>query len=297
MSTPTTKSIPFGSIAFSLEGLKALFADLEAIVKEQGEFEIGQLVKPNEQTEEDFLKYKGFLRDEVFNIMATVDFEDGSAVYGRSSDILKLNEGGPFIERVYISNVTPYQSHTNVEPEHKFSLYLDLKNPPLLDATRLLSSETENNTFLEIRGRRPGWIPSVESSVRKHIYKRRHFRTFFHGSFVYDLFLMLIGIPLAIYACWRVSDWANAQFAKVNGAVLVGFYLYVAFGVLWLYRILFSYTKWAFPKVELIDQRTKPSLHRKIWWGLVAVLAGKLFWDVADPYVSLKVWWHSIIAA
>ncbi|GGE08969.1 hypothetical protein GCM10008012_59790 [Rhizobium anhuiense] len=65
-------------------------------------------------------------------------------------------------------------------------------------------------------------------------------------------------------------------------------YLYIGFCAIWIYRILFSYAKWAFPLVEISEQRTKPLKHRALWWLIVATLGAKIFWDIADPLISIK---------
>lgn len=294
MSNPTTKDITFGSVLFSLEGLRAIFNELRDIVREQGEIEISQLVRREDQSEEEFSDFKRDLRENVFGVLATVNFEDGSAVHSKDPFVLQLAPSGPLIRSFYLSNITPYKSRIGVEPEHMFQLFIDLRQPPLFDASQFVSSPTDNNTNLSIRGSRTGWGAGIEAAVRRQILRKRPIRTFFHGPFTYDLFLMLVGIPLGFYSCWLASNWANANLAHLGAVVLGAFYLYVGFAALWVYRFIFSYTKWAFPVVEIKEQATRPARHRKLWWGLVVLLAGKVFWDFADPYISLRTWWQGL---
>lgn len=293
MPNPTTKVIKFGSVLFSLEGLKAIFVELAEIVREQGEIEISQLTKNADQSEDEFSKIKSDLRENVFKVLSTVNYEDGSSVHSRDPSVLQLSPNGPFIKSFYISNITPYKNRVGVEPEHMFELFIDLRQPPLFDASRFVSSATDNETNLSIRGTRSGWRAGIEAAVNKHILRKRPVRTFFHGPFVYDLFQMIVGFPLAFYACWLMSDWINSKLSWTAPVVIGAFYIYIALAAIWGYRFLFSYTKWAFPLVEISDQATRPAAHRKIWWALITLLVGKLFWDLVAPYVSIPLLWQS----
>jgi len=288
------KEVHYGSVSFSLVGIRALIVDLTAIVKEQGEIEIAQTKRREDQTQEEFEEFTTMARKDIFKLLSTVNYSDGSALHTSDPDDIKIEDGGPFIESIYISNRTPYQHHVGNDPSHMFVLFLDFRQPLLLDAATLVSSPTNNETNLQLSGKRPGWRTAIEDAVQKRIKKRRILRKYFHGGFVYDIGLMITGVPFALYCCWYFSDFIQRSFANVSSIVTAGAYLYVGLCAIWIYRILFSYTKWAFPLVELTDQATRPKFHRRVWWGVVTVIAGKLFWDIADPYMSLPLWWQQI---
>jgi hypothetical protein len=58
--------------------------------------------------------------------------------------------------------------------------------------------------------------------------------------------------------------------------------MYVFVVAVWGYRALFGYTKWAFPTVELSDNRDLSMQHRAIWsviiLGLVVNVLTAIFW-------------------
>ncbi len=290
MPTSTFKTVHFGSAAFTLEGIRRIYDGLSHIVDEQCDIELSTLVKRDDQSEDQFSAFKAQLRSEVFRVIVTVDFTDNSSMTEASRDVIALEPNGPHITRIYMSNVAPYKNRTGFEPEHRFGLLLDFSQPPLLDAGGSISSPTENATALTIAGTRAGWSAGIEATVKKHVYRRRRIRTWFHGSFVYDLFLQLLGIPFAFYLCWLASPTINGWLAITSPVIIAAAYIYVGFVGLWGYRILFSYAKWAFPLIEVTDQSTRPALHRKIWWAIVTVVFGKVFWDLADPLLSIRPW-------
>ncbi len=277
-------------MAFTLKDIRRIYDGLSKIVQEQCDIELSGMVKGTDQADDDFASLKADLREQVFKVMVTVDFTDSSSKTESSRDIIELEANGPHISRIYMSNIAPYKQRTGFEPEHRFGLMLDFSQPPLLDASGSISSPTENLSELTIAGPREGWVAGIEATVRKHIFSKRPFRSWFHGSFVYDFFLLIVGIPFAFYLCWLASDVVAQQLSRTSQIVVAAAYLYLGFVGLWAYRILFSYTKWAFPLVEITDQSTRPALHRKICWAIVTIIVGKVFWDVADPLLSIRGW-------
>ena len=71
-----------------------------------------------------------------------------------------------------------------------------------------------------------------------------------HQGGIYDGLLMLIGLPLAIWFDVKISRFfeINSQLPQV---LKVGIYVYAFFLALNVFRMLFSYTRWVFPKIEI----------------------------------------------
>jgi hypothetical protein len=293
-SLPTRKQVVYGSISFSLQGIRSMMADLSMIVGEQGELELSQTRRREDQTEEDYQVFVESARRDIFKVLTTVSYADGSSLVTSDPADVQIGDDGLFISSIFMSNRVPYKSNVGVEPEHVFELFLDFRQPRLIDPGEYVSSPTSNETNLNVSGRRPAWRSAIEDMVRKRIKKRRTIRTYLHAGFVYDLGMMLFGMPAAFYFCWLLSSWIEKQLGSVHPVVSATAYIYVGLCILWIYRIFFSYTKWAFPLVEITDQATKPAAHRKIWWLIVTIVFGKLFWNLADPFVSLPFWLESV---
>ncbi|WP_127431531.1 hypothetical protein [Rhizobium anhuiense] len=288
MATVTTKNIPIGSAAVTLPGIRRMWRDLNALVAEQGEIELSRLVRQEGHSLEEFEAYKQNARNNVFRILGTVEFENDVAIHDVDPEIVNIDPDGPLIRFIYMSHITPYQQSIGVKPEHAFEVILDFRQPPLLDASSVISAPTPNATKVAVSGSRDAWQAGVTQAVIRNIARRRPVRTWFHGSFIYDLFLVLIGLPLALYACWFFAPFVNGALSQAGPVVIGAAYLYIGFCAIWIYRILFSYAKWAFPLVEISEQRTKPLKHRALWWLIVATLGAKIFWDIADPLISIK---------
>lgn len=275
MPTLTNKKIPLGSISLTLSSVRRMWRELNEVVSEQGEIELARLVKPTDQSAEEFETYKENARRDTFKILGTVEFENGDAVHDTDPEIVKVEDEGPRIRVIHLSNITPYQQTVGVRPEHAFEVIIDLRTPALFDAGSVLSEPTPNNTSLAISGNRPGWQGGLEAVVRRNITRRRPIRTWFHGGMIYDLFLFVVALPLALYACWVFEPFVSKWLGLTSPVVVGAAYLYIALSAIWIYRFMFSYAKWAFPFTEIIDQNSSPARHRALWWSLVVALLFK----------------------
>lgn len=188
---------------------------------------------------------------------------------------------------VFMTNTSAFLAAANVQPTNKFSLWLDFSQPPLLDANTFVSGPTPNGSGLKIEGDRPGWMAGIEKTVVERIDKRHNFRKALHGHFVYDYGMLAFGAPFSLYLCWLSMD-----FVQINSSswpiLQAAAFVYIFFVGLWIYRVLFSYLRWAYPIAELKEQLSRPRKHRIFWWGIVTLLGGKVFWDLVDPLLSIR---------
>lgn len=283
----TQKTVRFGSYTVSLANVTRVFRDLTQVVSEQADIDLSQWVKQPQQSDDEFIQAKADAKVRAYRVTVTVFYADGSSAFGMDETVFRRNAQGPLISLIYMTNVTAFSAAANVEPVNRFQLWFDFAQPPLMDATTIVSGPTENRSGVEINGDRPGWLAGIEKSVVDHIDKRHNVRGALHGSFVYDYGLMIFGAPLSLYLCWLSVPWVTANLSEAPILQAAAF-LYVFLLGLWAYRVLFSYFRWAYPLAELAEQLSRPRRHRYFWWGIITLIAGKLFWDLADPYLSLR---------
>ena len=284
------KEIPLGSYALSLDSVRKIFAGLNEIVDEQKSIELAALQRQPDVTEEKFEAYKSFAAENAFKVTVNVVRADGSETIGNTIDVFDQAPNEAAISTVYMSNKPAYQLVANTEPTEYFQLLLDFSQQPILDAGTFVSSPTQNDSSLTIGGRRDGWIAGVERVITKHIDRRFPIRRFFHGAFVYDIGLLVVGAPFAFYICWLFTAAVQSVFNEPSGVLVVAAYVYLFFAGVWAYRLLFSYARWAFPVAELTDQKTRPRRHRLAWWSIISAIGLKIFWDLVGPLLSIRGW-------
>lgn len=137
-----------------------------------------------------------------------------------------------------------------------------------MDNNNPVSNPTANNSRFVVEGDRDAWTASISEAVMGILDKRRNGRGLLHSAFVYDFGLMLLGLPLGLYICWRLSGPIGKYLGSANSFLATVAYLYLMMLGLWLYRLMFGYTKWAFPPVEL-DMENQSSRHRAVWYAIM----------------------------
>lgn len=269
----------FGSVKISLEAVKSLWRTLDKEVQEQRKIE-----QHNANINPD-IEDEGI--DRMFRVACVVNRSDGHRdIFYDPSELIKPPEDA-FISTILLTNILSFQQETNVQPLHQFEVLLDFTQPRLLDSSTPLSDPTPNPSGLLIGGERVGWRAGIESAVKKYVKERNRLWSWFHGQFVYDLFLFLIGIPFALYVCWRLAPLIDRVFAGINTVVIGGAYIYVGFCAIWLYRLAFSYARWAWPKIELAEQSMPSKRHRVILIAAVAFVSTAVIANQLDlPFIG-----------
>lgn len=105
-------------------------------------------------------------------------------------------------------------------------------------------------------------------------------RSLIHRGFAYDVGMFVFGMPFAFWLCSRLSPVISTIPGNENIVFSGAIYVYVVFVALFLYRIVFGYTKWAFPSVELADNEDNSGRHRLFWGAIVLAIFGHFAWEV-----------------
>ena len=272
------KNIPLPSVVVSIEDIKRVYSRLAGHVAEQAEREISALKKGENQSDEDFENYKTLVREQAFRVTVTIKGADGTTYYGETEDAFDSPNRPDKVTYVYITNTTAYKVFAKVDPTNSFELYLDFSKPPLLDGNNPVSSPTVNVSHLNVNGDRDSWVAAISDAVMGVLDNRKTQRSALHGAFVYDYGLLLFGFPLGFYLCWRFSSLIDFYFDSISPFLSAAVYLYVVMIALWAYRIFFGYTKWAFPRCELLENKDSAKKHRAFWYVIMLGIIVNLIW-------------------
>ncbi len=283
-----SRKIRIEAKTFSLLDVKNIYKRLAIEVDSQATREINELQKPADSSEDDFKEFKKNAR-KAFRVSVVITglndkSEEEDSLWGDNEDIFDSPNMPERISSIYMSNRTAYSSFTKVEPDNNFELFLDFLKPPLIDHNNLISSPTPNASNLEIRANNNAWIGAITLAVSGILDKRRNRRSFLHRGAVYDIGLFFPVLPIAIYFCWSLSTFVEKHFGAINVFLSSIFYIYLVFLTLWGYRILFGYTRWAFPSIELNDKSGSEQNHRSFWTklmsGIMISLIGSVLWQI-----------------
>ena len=274
-----TKTIPLRGLCISLNDVIHIVKRLMQHVDEQGVHELSQVlnsnsVSPNRQDELEFQ------REQAFRIMVTISGRDGVSLIGDGIESLQSPNIPEPINSIYISNCAHYQTVIGRDPLNKFTLYLDFSKPPLVDHNNLPSYPTPNGSNLTIEGDRDAWVALIQQDVLDVLNKRLNKRSIFHAAHIYDIGVAFIGLPSALYLCWRFSGFIETNLGTLSSFLSAAAYVYTVYITLNIYRLLFGYAKWAFPVVELISSESKSKRHRHAWFVLILGIVGTAIYDL-----------------
>ena len=266
------KTIPLKGISISIEDVRRIVERLLPHVEKEGHREVDRLLKFGPDDKERRMQLD-FDREQAFRITVTIFGRDGESLFGYGMETFDSPNIPTPIESIFITNSTAYQTVTGRNILNNFSLNLDFSAPPLVDNNNPVSNPTPNFSHLTVEGDRNAWVPLIQDSVMDVIGKKLNRRSLVHAAFVFDIGLWLLGFPVAIYSCWRSSKFVEAYLGVHSQFIAAAAYVYIVFFVLTLYRVVFGYTKWAFPIVELTDNEDRAKRHRGFWLFILGSLA------------------------
>ena len=210
----------------------------------------------------------------------TIKGKDGQTLFGYGTDPFDSPNIPEPIASIFISNDAAFQTVTGRRPANSFALTLDFSTPALIDDSSPVSSPTPNFSQLTIEGDRDSWVASIQEAVVGVLGRKSNRRGFIHAPFVYDIGLVLIGLPAALYTCWRLAGIVENNLGVYSPFFSVTAYIYVVILTLYIYRILFGYTRWSFPTVELTDGESQAKTHRRFWIAIVIGLVVSAVYDL-----------------
>lgn len=218
--------------------------------------------------------------EQAYRISVTIVGRDGESLFGHGIEPFDSPNLPEPVLAIYISNVAAYQAIVGRAPTNTFTLHLDFSIPPLIDNENPVSSPTQNFSNFTVEGDRNEWVASIHQAVMDVIEKKWNGRKFLHAASVYDIGLFFLGFPASIYLCWRFSGHVETWLGAINPFLSGAAYIYIFFLILNLYRVLFGYTKWAFPTVELASNESRSKRHRTFWFVLLAGIAASTISDL-----------------
>lgn len=254
---------PIGACVLNYEDVKRLFDIIEEKQQEQAQIIIAQLAKQQNEDDNQFVERRTrVIRSLVTTISMTGP--NGETVMGNTRSLLDSAAVPERIVQIYFDTSTAPTALLKITPNNRASLLLDFSRPSLVTFGVTPSAPTPNNSNYSIFGDSEPWVTSLAARVREFFIERKTNIGWFHKSGCYDILLVFIGVPAALWGCYRLGSLLPT--AKLPAILITSVYVYLFFLVLNIFRILFSYTRWVFPLVELHNpQASWPQRHRKFW--------------------------------
>jgi hypothetical protein len=137
----TTKQIPLRAMTIGLDDVKRIFERLSKHVEEEAERQTNELIRPPDQSEEDFARQVAVARRNAFRITVTISGTDGEELFGDNRALFDSPNLPDEIRSIYMTNMAAYQGQTGRKPANGFALTLDFQKPPLVDNNNPVSEQ------------------------------------------------------------------------------------------------------------------------------------------------------------
>jgi len=259
------------------DDLKKIYQILEDRQKEVRQRVVDLQVQQQNETPEIFEDRKRRVY-EAYVTSVTINATDGQAITGHSEDIFTNPNVPEQITSILYSTASVPQALLGLLPIDRATVFLDFTRPPLLNFRALPTLATPNESNFEVTGSTEAWVTALYTRLSKMFSDRRAPFEWLHRPGIYDVLLAIFGIPFALWVDYHVEkiinhkDWASIFSTAV--------YVYFFILALNLFRVLFSYTRWLFPKIEFSDQTSSPVKHRVVWGALVVGVMAAMIWDI-----------------
>ena len=163
--------------------------------------------------------------------------------------------------------------------QNKVTLLLDFSRPTIFDFTKLPTFATPNNSNLQISAASEAWFTTLNTRLTQLFIERRTRFDWLHRPGIYDLLLYVLGLPFALWIDYHFSP--RIEQLKLPAVLAAGVFVYLFLAGLFIFRGVFTYSRWVFPKIEIQSEASPPLRHRAVWLAIMIGVFGGAIWDAA----------------
>jgi hypothetical protein len=153
----------------------------------------------------------------VFNSFVTsvsITGVGGEVIHGNNESFLESINIPDQIKGVFISTKSVPQAVLGVQPLCAIIVNLDFTRFPLLDFTRMPTLATPNASNFEISADDESWFTTANTKLSQFFSERKTHTNWLHGAAIYDILLIFIGVPIGIWASYRLGGAIEKNMEK-----------------------------------------------------------------------------------
>jgi hypothetical protein len=167
-------------------------------------------------------------------------------------------------------------------------ILFDFDRPALIDLSNASGEPTPNSSNYRVVAANATWGVALADSIKAEFSGRALGRAWLHGTYTYDVLLLLVGFPIALWTAWRIWDAAPRHVTWEGTALPQLLVVYLFLLALYVFRCLFGVARWLWPYVELRRERQGAAT---VFWrfvlGSVALgILTTLIYDIARAIVA-----------
>jgi hypothetical protein len=276
---------PIGACCLKRDGLKLLYRILNERQKEYRDKVLSRELQRSNETEQAFQQRKASAYN-AFVVSVTISADNGERLTGNREEIFDDVNFPTQLRSVLYSTQSVPSAVLNHVPQDRATLFLDFSRPPMFDFSRLPTLPTPNESNFKIEAVSESWFAATKAKLVDFFNERRSGYEWLHRAGIYDILLFVIGLPMAVWTCARLQDMVPT-IGSLDTIPKGLIYCYTFLATLLIFRTLFSYSRWVFPKIEIESEaRGSPLRHRAVWAVVMAGILLPALYDVIKALVG-----------
>ena len=275
-----TVNIPIAACRLGRNDLKALYKIIDDKQKQYRDRFLTVLVQQPSESAEVFSARQQKVKN-CFVTSVSITATNGEIVTGNNEEFFNGPNIPSSIRSVFYSTQSVPQAVIQHQPADRITVFLDFSRRPLLDFQRQPTLPTPNESNFQIAANLEPWFTSAKSKLNDFFQERKSGFDWLHRSAVYDVLLFVFGIPWALWNDHRLSKFV--ELGNFPAPLSYGTYIYIFLFSLIIFRVLFSYSRWVFPKIEIESippLLTSPLRHRAVWAAILLAAFGGPAYDL-----------------
>lgn len=282
---------PLKGSSLDLMYFKKIYRAFQELNSEAVTTEINSLVISPTDSAQVVEQYK---KDIKANFALTIQIYTltGEFHYSEDGAVLDETKLPTNIRMIALDNSVKFNNHFKYTPRNAFRLQFDFQKNQVFDLVTMPSEQTANTSMLTIQAGKESWASAVEKTVMDSLDDKKNGRDWLHARNIYDVFIFTVFFPLSFVVLYKIESSNLLAVLNSSKALTLAAYLYAFFLFLVLFRMIFNYARWIFPKFELaINSRRGSVRHRYVLGAIVVAISLALCTDwVKVLLVKMHLW-------
>lgn len=273
-------SAPLPSCTLDIAYFKKLYEILNKITQEAAEIEISKLKKNPGESDDDFIKFTDNARS-LYQLSIQVFGTKGEYIFSDSPTIFEEARLPDHIARVIFDNSLKFNFRLKQGPLNKIRVEFDFQKVEVFDFVTSPSEATPNTSTIYVLGENETWVSGAYKTVIQSLQERANKGNWLHKTNIYDLFLWFIIMPLGFFTIYKIERSFSLKTSGIPTVFVVALYLYFFIIALNIFRTVFNYARWVFPKMELVTSLKKGArVHRIILGAIFLTIISSFMYDL-----------------
>lgn len=176
----------------------------------------------------------------------------------------------------------------NDAPYYSLEISLYFYETPPFDLQGQPGQYGLNNSKVIVIGSDHIWVESSFELIQSKFREKATKRGWLYQRSMYEILLLILGFPLSLFAIAKTDPYVVKSLGvDVSTGVIIAVQVFLFLIALQVIRVLFQYSRWAYPYMELKRKdRNKMWRHRAVHGSIILFI----FTTVVDQFVDFIPW-------